>query len=181
MGGEGRSFQKILIGPATERLLELKPCETVLDIACGNGAFTRRMAQLGAKVTGCDFSEKQLEFVFSIMHPCFNSNGVTKVYEEEERNGRIIGKYTVKVERYIHEFAEKAIGIMGQPVAQYCFHRPLNILLNTCFRSGFIIDAFEEPVFPEPNETIHPLSWSSFQEIPPVIVVRMKMAKDGIK
>jgi ubiquinone/menaquinone biosynthesis C-methylase UbiE len=242
MGAEGRSFQKVLLGPATERLLELKPGEEVLDVACGNGAFTRRMAQLGAKVTGCDFSEKQLEFankrtkenkeriefklidatdesqllllgkqrfdaavctmammdmiviepllsalhrilksegrfVFSVMHPCFNSNGVTKIYEEEERHGLLIGKFSVKVERYIQQFVEKAIGIVGQPVAQYCIHRPLSILFNICFRSGFIIDAFEEPVFPESNDKMQSLSWSNFQEIPPVIVVRMKLAK----
>ena len=34
--GEGGAFQRLLIGPATERLLALKPGEHVLDIACGN-------------------------------------------------------------------------------------------------------------------------------------------------
>lgn len=242
MGAEGRSFQKILIGPVTERLLELKPGEKVLDIACGNGAFTRRMAELGANVTGCDFSEKQLEhaakwtneykeqinfrlidatdeaqlvslgkqrfdaavctmammdmviieplisalhhvlksesrFVFSIMHPCFNQNGVTKIYEEEERNGNISRKCSVKVERYIHQFIEMGIGIEGQPSTQNYFHRPLNVLLNSFFRSGFVMDAFEEPAFSEPLQSTHSFSWSRFQEIPPVIVIRMKPGK----
>ena len=35
--GEGNDFQRLLIGPTTERLLELRGGETVLDIACGNG------------------------------------------------------------------------------------------------------------------------------------------------
>jgi 2-polyprenyl-3-methyl-5-hydroxy-6-metoxy-1,4-benzoquinol methylase len=55
--GEGNQFQRLLIGPATERLLEVQPGQTVLDIACGNGNFTRRLAALGASVVAFDFSE----------------------------------------------------------------------------------------------------------------------------
>lgn len=54
--GDGNQFQRELIGPATERLLHLKPGERILDVACGNGVFTRRLAALGAEVTGIDFS-----------------------------------------------------------------------------------------------------------------------------
>jgi ubiquinone/menaquinone biosynthesis C-methylase UbiE len=59
--GEGNQFQRILIGPATERLLKLRPGELVLEIACGNGVFARRLAQLGAQVMATDFSENLLE------------------------------------------------------------------------------------------------------------------------
>lgn len=59
--GEGGSFQRQLLGPALERLLELRADELVLEVACGNGMFARRMAQLGARVVACDFSEKFLE------------------------------------------------------------------------------------------------------------------------
>jgi SAM-dependent methyltransferase len=55
--GEGNQFQRQLIGPATERLLEVQPGQVVLDIACGNGNFTRRLAALGASVVAFDFSE----------------------------------------------------------------------------------------------------------------------------
>lgn len=55
--GEGNQFQKILVGPAAERLLWLERGEVVLDVACGNGVFARRLAQLGARVVACDFSE----------------------------------------------------------------------------------------------------------------------------
>jgi SAM-dependent methyltransferase len=55
--GEGNQFQRQLIGPATERLLEVQPGQMVLDIACGNGNFTRRLAALGASVVAFDFSE----------------------------------------------------------------------------------------------------------------------------
>jgi 2-polyprenyl-3-methyl-5-hydroxy-6-metoxy-1,4-benzoquinol methylase len=61
VGGEGNENQQTVIGPATERLLALQPGESVLDCACGNGSFTRRMAQLGARVVAFDFSERFLE------------------------------------------------------------------------------------------------------------------------
>jgi len=59
--GEGGSFQRALIGPATERLLGLRAGEWVLEVACGNGMFARRMAQLGGRVVACDFAEAFLE------------------------------------------------------------------------------------------------------------------------
>src|ERR671912_402448 len=61
MMGEGNAFQRVLIGPATERLLQVLPGETVLDIACGNGVFSRRLAELGARVVAMDFSETFVE------------------------------------------------------------------------------------------------------------------------
>jgi 2-polyprenyl-3-methyl-5-hydroxy-6-metoxy-1,4-benzoquinol methylase len=61
MMGEGNAFQRVLIGPATERLLRVRPGETVLDVACGNGVFSRRLAELGARVVAVDFSEKFVE------------------------------------------------------------------------------------------------------------------------
>ncbi len=50
-----------LIHPALEALLTITPGERVLEIACGNGNFARRLAQAGASVLACDFSEKLLE------------------------------------------------------------------------------------------------------------------------
>lgn len=59
--GEGNQFQRVLLGPALERLLALQPEERVLEVACGNGTFARRMAALGATVVATDFSEVFLE------------------------------------------------------------------------------------------------------------------------
>ncbi len=61
MGEEGNAFQRLLVGPATERLLTLRQGEVVLDVACGNGVMARRLAALGAHVIGCDFSEVFVE------------------------------------------------------------------------------------------------------------------------
>src|SRR3989338_9675115 len=58
--GEG-TYQHDLILPNVTRLLELKKGEKVLDIACGQGLFSREFAKAGAKVTGVDLSAKLLD------------------------------------------------------------------------------------------------------------------------
>ncbi|HEU4355295.1 MAG TPA: class I SAM-dependent methyltransferase [Actinomycetota bacterium] len=57
----GETWQGHLIQPAVERLLALVPGERVLEIACGNGEFARRMAELGGRVLATDFSGAMLE------------------------------------------------------------------------------------------------------------------------
>ena len=60
-GDQGNAFHQAVVAPATERLLAVRPDERILDIACGNGAFSRRLADLGAEVVAVDFSETFLE------------------------------------------------------------------------------------------------------------------------
>jgi SAM-dependent methyltransferase len=59
--GEGNDFVNLLIWPATQRLLALQPGERVLDAACGNGLYTRRLAALGAEVVAFDFAPTLIE------------------------------------------------------------------------------------------------------------------------
>ena len=54
--GDGNSAQDFLIEPTQDALLNLQPGERLIDIACGAGRFTRRMADKGAKVTAVDHS-----------------------------------------------------------------------------------------------------------------------------
>ena len=239
--GEGNDFQRLLIGPATERLLALRPGELVLDAACGNGAFSRRMAELGARVVAFDFSAQFLErarartserpdlagrieyhlidatdeaqllalgprrfdaavctmalmdmaeidpllsaasqllkpggrFVFSQTHPCFSTTTMRKSVEEEDRGGELVTTYAIKLSRYITPTAARGLGMIGQPVPQLYFDRPLSLILGACFAAGFLLDGLEEPVFPEGAEAKRPFSWENFREIPPVLVARL--------
>lgn len=59
--GDGNDFQRLLVAPASERLLDLQSGETVLEIACGNGVFARHLARLGVHVVATDFSTQMLE------------------------------------------------------------------------------------------------------------------------
>jgi ubiquinone/menaquinone biosynthesis C-methylase UbiE len=59
--GEGNGFQDYLVEPYSEMLLDLKPGERVLDIACGGGRFTRRMAAHGVSILAVDHSSIFLE------------------------------------------------------------------------------------------------------------------------
>jgi len=58
--GDGNDFQPLLIEPATERLLDVRTGDTILDAACGAGRFARRIAMLGARVVAFDYS---VEFI----------------------------------------------------------------------------------------------------------------------
>jgi 2-polyprenyl-3-methyl-5-hydroxy-6-metoxy-1,4-benzoquinol methylase len=59
--GEGNDFFEKLVWPASTRLLDLQAGERVLDIACGNGLTSRRMAIMGAEVVAFDFAEEMIE------------------------------------------------------------------------------------------------------------------------
>jgi len=234
--GEGNAFHKTLIEPMQLKMLDIKPGQYILDVACGNGQFARKMASLGAKVTAVDFAEKFIriarsksspeidyrmidasseadlnklsdmtfdsivctmalmdmenidtligrlpkilkkrgKFVFSVLHPCFNSGEFVLVHERDESGTEINDRYSVKVSNYLIEKTSLGIGMIGQPKSQYYFHRPISILLKCCFKAGFVLDACEEPSFTSTGNTISGND-IFFKYIPPVIVCRLRL------
>ena len=61
MGDKSNAFFNHLVCPNTDVLLEIKPGDFVLDIACGNGNYSERLALQGAKVIAFDYSAKMIE------------------------------------------------------------------------------------------------------------------------
>jgi len=57
-GDFGNRFHQELVSPRVESLLELLPGRRILDIACGSGQMSRRLAALGCRVIAVDFSEE---------------------------------------------------------------------------------------------------------------------------
>ena len=221
--GDGNDFQTLLIEPATERLLAVSSGDRILDIACGAGRYSRRMAELGATVVAFDNSAKFIErarertasnaaieysvldaanaetllssdcpfdkavctmalmdmpeivpllsvlgkilkpggiFVYSVTHPCFNSASIQHFAERHEEDaGRHVIRTGVKVSSYLSSFAKKSEGIVGQPEPQFVYHRPMNVLFQSCFEAGFLLDGIEEPGLPEPDRRRAGVRW----------------------
>ena len=115
-------------------------------------------------------------FVFSVSHPCFNTEATTMLAEDVLREGRRGIEYSIRVSEYIRPAIRRGEAMSGQPLLQYYFDRPISLLFKTCFDAGFVLDGLEEPVFCEPGASGR-LTWSNYSQIPPVLVVRMRLPR----
>ncbi|MBN2739038.1 MAG: class I SAM-dependent methyltransferase [Spirochaetales bacterium] len=235
MGDKSNQFHRELIRPFTETLLGNVTQHSILDIACGNGNFSRRLAELGAKVLAFDSSQTMIDraikrsdhfikhieykvidatdynalvnlgvsnfhaavsnmglmdiadinpvisaltkllkpsgsFVFSIVHPCFQTPGMKKYVEQEEVDNQIVARSCIMTYKYLQSESHFGVGIRNQPIATRYFHRSLSALLKLCFEKGFVLDALEEPSFKQ-NDHPGTFEWT---DIPPVIIFRLK-------
>lgn len=59
--GEGNEFHKTVIEPVQDKLIGVVKGMNILEIACGNGQYSRHLAERGAHITACDLSEKMIE------------------------------------------------------------------------------------------------------------------------
>lgn len=230
----GLTWQRHLIHPAVERLLRLQSGERVLEIACGNGEFARRMSDLGGQVLAVDFSHRMLErarahggeidyrladamdeaailglgepgsfdavvsnmaimdmesiepmvaassrlltpagrFVFSTLHPAFNSGDVRPSVEFDMEGG-FKEVYSVKVSSYSRSSAGRGVAIPNQPVEQWYFHRPLWMILEPFFDHGFALDGLEEPLVGTEHEKSGTPSYA-YTQVPGVLVARLR-------
>lgn len=237
--GEGNDFQKMLIIPATDRLLGSPKGMTIVDACCGNGNYARRMSRAGARVIAFDGSAKFIElarrrsqasdgdvtyhvvdacdrnaveslaepqsidayvcsmammdlpdlsplltaarkqlkpggrFVFSVCHPCWNSNEADMTGRLVQGEGEPRQIFSVEIFRYAQDWPHRSRGLLNQPQPHWMYHRSLSSLLGACFNAGFAMDAMEEPLFPEDLRTRSPFSWARRPDIPPAIVVRL--------
>jgi SAM-dependent methyltransferase len=73
MGDDGNDFFNVLCWPVLASLLAVQPDSRILDIACGNGLTTRRLAALGVSVTAFDFSVNLIEKAKARNSPISNS------------------------------------------------------------------------------------------------------------
>lgn len=237
--GEGNVFHLQLVEPNVLSLLNIQAGERVLEIACGNGQFARKLAALGAHVTATDFSPNMVErarahteafndqidyrvtdatdesqlralgehaydavvsnmalmdmldiaplfrsvpqllkpggrFVFSTMHPAFNSNNPLFVAEMTEENGVVTEVYALKLKGYLESKTYRGLAMFGQPAVQYYFHRPFQELLGEAFRAGMVLDGLLEPRLPDETNSPRWSSWLNYHEFPPVLVARVR-------
>ncbi|MEW6610036.1 MAG: class I SAM-dependent methyltransferase [Patescibacteria group bacterium] len=62
VGEKGMELQKNVVFPKTLQLLDLKPHEKLLDVACGQGAFCRHAVRCGSEIVGVDASPQLIGY-----------------------------------------------------------------------------------------------------------------------
>ena len=115
-------------------------------------------------------------FAFSLTHPCFNNASSAHVMEEVDYEGEMKTVYAVKISRYMSQYHARGLALRNQPKPQMYFERPLQYYLNLGFQNGFVVDGFEERAFPPDAPQTFPLAWGGkFSEIPPALVIRLRL------
>ena len=117
------------------------------------------------------------KFVFSVLHPAYNSSDQRVHAEGRTAEGRHEVEHRVSVSRYATSYPFLGIGIVGEPQPHHYFHRSISTLLNAGFKHGFVLDGIEEPILPEREEghTDRFLGFSSIPDIPPVLIASMRL------
>jgi ubiquinone/menaquinone biosynthesis C-methylase UbiE len=113
-------------------------------------------------------------FVFTITHPCFNLSSTVFGQERYEVEGKLAYRMSLKQTEYLTPAVHEGIGAVDEPTAHLYFHRPLHVLLNTAFAAGLVMDAVEEPAFPEGTVGGSRLSWTEYTQFPPVLAARLR-------
>jgi len=116
----------------------------------------------------------QGRFVFSTLHPAFNSSpGTARILEQTDDDTGVVRKYFLRVSRYSTPVTGRGVALENQPQIQWYFHRSLSDLLRPFLQNGFVFDAVEEPVLPP--EMVEPGAPEAvFLDIPPILVARLR-------
>ena len=61
MGDDGNDFHQELVSPSVDELLNPVEGDVVLDVGCGNGVYSRHLAQLGVSVMAIDVSPTMID------------------------------------------------------------------------------------------------------------------------
>lgn len=172
--GEGNDWHLELIVPSTVRFLDLAPGHLLLDAACGNGLFSRRMAQAGVNVMAFDFSEELIERAKARTDDDIDY----RVIDATDRN-QLLALGERKFDAAVCNMALFDMSEIEPLIS--CLSRLLKkdgrfvfSVVHPCFDAGFVLDRVEEPVFKE-DEQDRSLRGNVFREIPPVLIARMRL------
>lgn len=120
-------------------------------------------------------------FTATLLHPSFHGEHLNFFLESTIKDNQLITEKGVKIHNYLSERTFEQIGIVGQPIPHFCFHRPLEKLVQPAFENGFVLEAVEEKTFPNTQEpNLNPLSRVNFPEIPAVMGLRFRLLKKGM-
>mgnify|MGYP000970540849 CR=1 FL=1 len=109
-------------------------------------------------------------FVFSSVHPCFQTPNMRKIVETNDYTGESSVRMGIQTYEYIRPCMHRVSALARNSKQVIHYHRPLSIIFNMCFTAGFVLDGLEEPVFAR-DENAKEFDW---YEIPPSIIVRLR-------
>lgn len=155
MGQNSNYFYNKIVRPKTEKLLDIKKGDYILDIACGNGNFSQRMVDLGAKVVAFDFSEIMIECAkkrrrgypqnieFKVIDAT-KEDEIKLLKKEQPYNKAVclMGLMDISNIQYLFKAISSMLsmnGIFVFAMHHPCFERPNNIYLTACKHRGIAI------------------------------------------
>jgi 2-polyprenyl-3-methyl-5-hydroxy-6-metoxy-1,4-benzoquinol methylase len=95
-------------------------------------------------------------FVFSIQHPCFNSE-----FAEIKEDGSLLLK------NYVQSGISKGVAIPTQSKEQYYFHRSISYYMNLGFVNGLVVSGFVESSFDSKTNN------GVYSKFPPILIIKM--------
>lgn len=155
MGQNSNYCYNKVVRPKTEKLLDIKKDDYILDIACGNGNFSQRMVDLGAKVVAFDFSEIMIECAkkrrrgypqnieFKVIDAT-KEDEIKLLKKEQPYNKAVclMGLMDISNIQYLFNAISSMLsmnGIFVFAMHHPCFERPNNIYLTACKHRGIAI------------------------------------------
>lgn len=142
MGDDSNPFHRDLVRPSTERLLEVKDGDLILDIACGNGNFSKRLADVGASVVAFDYSPKMIELA---------KKRCSKVLDKVSFNVCDATDYDMLIKLRQEKPFDKAVANMAiMDISEIVsLFKAVNELLK---KDGVFVFSTHHPCFTYPNE-----------------------------
>ncbi|KAF5129820.1 Ubiquinone biosynthesis O-methyltransferase [Metarhizium anisopliae] len=116
-------------------------------------------------------------FFATLLHPVFFTSGATRFVEVV--TDEATGEYYNARGKIVREYRDKApwrgVAVNGQPAFQLYFHRPLDVLLGTFFKTGLVMDSLEELYFDEADAVKErPESSANYTQIPAIMALRFR-------
>ncbi|KAK2601966.1 hypothetical protein QQS21_004479 [Conoideocrella luteorostrata] len=118
-------------------------------------------------------------FFATTLHPVFLTSGATKFVEvdTDPETGESRSNYSRIIREYREKQPWRGVAVSGQPTAHLYYHRPLDVLLGTFFKTGLVMDNMEELYLgQEHGASERSEATANFTQIPVVMALRFRNA-----
>lgn len=131
VGSQGTDFQKDIIMPGVFKMLDIKKGDRVLDLACGQGVFSRYLSRKGMKVEGLDSSSELINHAKSRSNSSIRFSVGDVANPENFQENRFDGMACLlaiqNIENIEALFSNAAIGL--KPQSNFVV-----VMMHPCFR-----------------------------------------------